>query len=344
MLKKLNTKKTTIYLMTIFFVLCALVLLTIAFKNAGTVPPNQFQNSQSPSPSQTNESQTEQIHIVQNEPLNNTPEIKHNANQGKCSTQCRSTLQILDKNKTIDDETFRKLRSSAKSIATYLTKNDDKREYYSQMALTTTDDEKRRFLTDVFNHLSTQHKNEIGDRFIDSDNWHARAMGVTLMTGDGISDLNTAKTLTSTLSNESNSYVKSTIINHLKQSEILKGNTDTLNQLDSILNNVSDNATTRAQALKAKLQLSEQPYLIIPDAVQALHSNETELQLAGLIIIGRILQQEDTYVKNGVYIDKKSIKNAIQNLRNMPSQGIKNKRLDNLTQEANRVYLRYFDR
>jgi len=77
-----------------------------------------------------------------------------------------------------------------------------------------------------------------------------------------------------------------------------------LYKLDSIINN-DESPATRVAALKTKMQLSEQPFHMLPDAVQALHTSDPELQVAGLIVIGQILDNEDAHIKNGAHIDRK---------------------------------------
>ena len=342
MLKNLNTKNTALCVIAVVIALCGLIALIIAFKNAGNVPQNQFTNLQPSSMLGDEKNKVSFKGVDQKLAIKQQLEIE-SVEQKECSSQCQATLSALDKSTVIDDETFHKLGALAKTIAAYLHENDNKRKHYFEMALTTTDDDRRSFLTDVFKYLPAQQKQEIGDGFVVSENWHTRSMGVALITDGDTSDSNTVKKLTAILSIENNSYVKNTIINHLKQDDSLQGDLNVLSQLDLILNNSSDSSSTRVAALKAKLQLSDQPYFIIPDAVQALHTNEPELQFAGLIMIDRVLQEEDKYIEDGVYIDKKTIKDAIQGLRNTSSQGVEDKGLAGLIREADALYLRYFE-
>ena len=87
--------------------------------------------------------------------------------------------------------------------------------------------------------------------------------------------------------------------------------------------------------------MSEQPHLIIPDIVQALHGHEPELQFAGLLMVDKVLQQEGNNSKESVYIDRNWIKSVIQNIRSLSLQGVEDKQLENLIREADAVYLRY---
>ena len=338
MLTKLNTKNKVLTLATIAIVFCGLIGFGIALKNAGHVPPHQFQNTVTTS-------------ITAEEPfLPASADIKQSADQAlnvenaveqkNCSSQCRTTLALLDTNQSIDDDTFRKLTNSTTAIATYLQGNDQQRQHYLEMALTTTDEDKRSFITKIFKHLPSEQRKLLAKDFIDSDHWRTRAAGVELITVDS-EDLNNTE-LTNILSNETNSYVQSTILRHLKNNEALKGDLTTLNQLDLIINNASNHPSARVSALKTKLALSEQPYLIVPDAVQALYTNEPSLQSTGLIMIDQLLRQEEELNKNGVYLDKKSIKDVLQNIRNTNLEGIENKRLEQIIKESNAVYQRYF--
>lgn len=269
---------------------------------------------------------------------------------GQCSAQCKSTFFMLDEDSELEDDTFQKLDIYAEEIAAYLQGDESKRQHYLQMALATTDGDKRRFLTDIFMHLPHQQKIEIGKSFIDSENWRVRADGVALITDPGtskkaehkISNLNVVKSLMSIFSNEDNSYVKGRILSYLKQSSTLQGDAEILHQLDSAIYNEVD-PSVRVAALKAKMQLSEQPYHILPDALQALRTNEPELQLAGLIAIEQVLQHEKTYIENGVYIDRSSIKGEFQMIRHLAVYDADKKRFDHLIREANAVYLRYFN-
>lgn len=180
------------------------------------------------------------------------------------------------------------------------------------------------------------------DTLILSENWRARGDGITLIADDGIENLEMAKKLMNILPNEENPYVKGRILHYLKQSEKLKGDIEVLSQLDAVLNNET-NALTLVDALKAKMQLSEQPYHILPDAIQALHTVEPELQIAGLIAIDKILEREEEYLESGAYMDRNTIKNDIQSIRNLSAYGDDKMRLEPVIKHANSIYLRHFE-
>jgi hypothetical protein len=249
---------------------------------------------------------------------------------------------MLDDDVELDDEAFHKLAAYVKEIATYLQSDESKRKHYTQMALTTTDGDKRSFLNDVFKHLPYLQKVEIGSSFIGSEKWRVRADGVALIVGHDISNLNVANSLMEIYSDEENAYVKGSILRYLKQSSALQGDTEILQQLDSVIYNGTD-SSVRVAALKAKMQLSEQPYQILPDAVHALRTSEPEIQLAGLVAIDQVLVHEQEYIEQGVYIGRDSIKNEIQNIRNLAVYDGDLRRFDRLVEEANLIYLRYFE-
>ena len=89
----------------------------------------------------------------------------------QCSSRCSSTLTALDKDIELDDETFQKLASQTQEIATYLKNNKQQRQHYMQIAMATTDSDKRAFLTDVFMHLPDPQRREIAENFVTSKNW-----------------------------------------------------------------------------------------------------------------------------------------------------------------------------
>ena len=148
--------------------------------------------------------------------------------QEKCSSQCQLTLSIISGDVEISDETFRELNASAQAIALYLQNNESRRQHYLQIAMTTPDDDKRNFLTNVFKYLPAQQKQALGDRFVTFNNWHARAIGVVLITDDGASDTSITTKPRAILSNELNPYVKNTVLSHLKQNAALRGDLDVL--------------------------------------------------------------------------------------------------------------------
>ncbi|MBL4670619.1 MAG: hypothetical protein JKX81_00055 [Arenicella sp.] len=265
-----------------------------------------------------------------------------NTGSEQCSVRCDAALSMLDRDLALDDETFHKLDAYVNEIAVYLQDDESKRQHYLHMALTTADGDKRRFLSDVFKHLPYQQKVEISASFIGSEKWRVRADGVTLIADHDISNSDVANSLMGIFSSEENAYVKGRILSYLKQSSTLLGDPEILHQLDSVIYNGTD-SSVRVAALKAKMQLSEQPYQILPDAIHALRTSEPEFQLAGLIAIDQVLKHEHEYIQKGVYIGRDSIRNDIQNIRNLAVYDGDMKRFDHLIREANTIYLRYFE-
>lgn len=338
MLKNRNTKKSVFYGLAGLVGLCCVPLLMFTLNDDGIVPTKQFQEHRVVPTISLNDHQTK----------NSLEQIKEvasgidNADLGQCSARCSSTLSMLDGDLELDDETFGRLEAHVKEIAAFLQNDESQRQHYLEMALTTTDDDKRAFLTDIFYHLPYQQKVELGENFIGSDNWRVRADGVTLIADHDTPNLDVATVLMGIFSSEQHSYVKSSILSYLKQSSALKGDTEILHQLDSAIYNETD-PSVRVEALKAKMQLSEQPYHILPDALQALRTSESDLQLAGLFAIEKVLEHEKKYIESGVYIDRNSIENEFQIIRNLAVYGDDKKRLDRLIREANMIYMRYFN-
>lgn len=263
------------------------------------------------------------------------------SDSAQCSVRCSSTLSMLDKDLELNDETFNRLETHITEIAAYLQDDEGKRQEYLEMALSTEDGDKRSFLTDVFKRLPYEQKAEIGNHFVGSENWRVRTNGIALIADEDISSLAVSDRLIDIYSTEQNLHVKGTILASLKQSSILQGDTGILQQLDSVLYNEAE-PQVRIAALKAKMELSEHPFDIIPDAVQALRTTEPEFQLAGLIAIDQILADENKHIENGAYIDKASIKSDIESIRDLSSYKGDRKRFDRLIREANAIYLRHF--
>ena len=259
-----------------------------------------------------------------------------------CSARCGATLSMLDEGLEIDDETYQRLETHAQEIAAFLQGNERQRQHYLQIALTTTDGDKRAFLSSVFTHLPYEQKVEIGEDFIGSENWRVRADGVTLIADPAIPNADMANTLMGVFSSEENSYVKGRILNYVKQGASLKGDTQILHQLDSAIYNEA-NPYVRVAAFKAKMQLSAQPHHMLPDALQALRTTEPELQFASIVAIERILEHHKQHPENSVYLDRSSIKNEFQIIRNLTIYDDDKERFDRLIREANSIYLRYFD-
>ena len=265
-----------------------------------------------------------------------------NTDSSHCSTQCSLTLSMLNEDLVLDDEAFQRLRTYAEEIAAYLRTNESQLQHYLQMALTTSDGDRRAFLTDIFQHLPYQTKTKIAENYIDSENWRVRADGVTLFADHGIAKSNLVNSrLMKLFSREENSYVKNSILSHLQHSSILQGDSEILHQLDSAIYNET-NPSVRVAAFKAKNQLLKHPYQILPDALQGLRTNEPEFQFASLIAIERLLARQEKYSETDVYIDSNSIKDELQLIRNLKLYGDK-KRSDRLIKQANAIYLRYFN-
>ncbi len=258
-----------------------------------------------------------------------------------CSAGCETTLSLLDKDLELDDEDFQTLRAHSQEIATYLQGNESKRRYYTQLAMTTTDGDKRAYITEVFKHLPEQQRVTVAENFIGSDAWRVRADGVALISDHGASNLNEASSLMNIFYSEESAYVKNKILGNLQNSAALRGDVNVLQQLDSALYTEPD-ASVRIAALKAKMQLNREPYHILPDALQALRSDEPDFQLAGLIAIEEVLKREKEYSENGTYIDKNTIENELEIIRNLAVYGQDKKRVENLMREADAAYLRYF--
>jgi len=279
---------------------------------------------------------------------NNSADQEKNANSIdttdsiECDERCSSLLSILDDNLELDDENFHKLEAYIEELAAYLQYDESKRRHYLQLALTTADGDKRSYLTEVFKHLPYEQKIEIGADFINSENWRVRAYGVTLITEDGIADQSMANIFIDVLSNETNPYVKGSILKSLEHSSNLQGNPEILQQLGDVINHEPDFAIRKA-ALNAKKKLSDKPYHILPDAINALRTSDPGFQLAGLIAIDDVLNKEQKYIAEGAYIDKVTIKNYIENILNTNLYGDPNEHdVESLAKEANAIYLRHF--
>jgi len=341
MFKDLNATNKALCISTIAITLFGVAALINAFVSSGKLPPNQFINKDTSSiPIETQQS----LNKVNDQRPVSEDKVFRGIKSGakKCSEQCRHALFKLDESINLTDADLEDLNASINVIAAYLQKNKSKRDEYIQVALVSNDD-KRSFLTEVFKQLPDLQRQEISDIFINSQHWHARAKGLELITYEGIKDVDTVKVLTGIVSNEQDTYIKNTVLRHLKQSSFLKNDANILSQLDSILNDVTEDPSTRIEALKAKFNLSEQPYLIVTDAIQASYSNEIELQMTGLNMLEKNLEKEREYVEKGIYIDKKSIKSVIEYIQNLPSRGIKDKGLESLIFEADAIYVRYFE-
>jgi len=342
MLNTSKSNRTIIYSVAGLVGLCSVLSLIFVFSNAGNVPPHQAQQQLDHQQSLVSQSDDEQALLeYQHDQANYSASQTTNINTVKCTKKCFSALSMLNKDLTLDDETFHKLGAYTKEIAAHLQNNEGKRLHYLEMALTTNDADKRQFLTDIFGQLPYQQKAELGDSLIASQDWQLRADGVTLIANEANADLTAANTLMEVFSSEENSYVKNSILGHLEQSSTLKGDTEILQQLDAVIYSESD-PSVRVAGLKAKMQLSEQPYHILPDALQALRASEPELQLAGLIAIEQVLEHEKAYVEDGAYIDRNSFENEFKIIRDMAVYGDDKQRFDYLIREANLVYSRHF--
>jgi len=94
----------------------------------------------------------------------------------------------LNEDIEFDDETFQNSEAYTEEIAVYLKDDENQRQRYLQMALTTSDGDKRAFLSNIFKHLPYQQKAKIAESYIESENWRLRADGVTLIAGHDISN------------------------------------------------------------------------------------------------------------------------------------------------------------
>lgn len=343
MLKNRNTKKNIIVGLAGLLGLCGALWLIFALKTVGNDSVNQSQkHSADPIPAISSVKHDLDQSKNSLDQAKEVARVIDNTVSGQCSVRCESTLSMLDQDIELDDEAFNKLEAYSKEIAAYLKSNENQRQHFIQMAMTTIDGDKRAFLTDVFKHLPYEQKGEIGENFIGSDNWRVRADGVTLIADHGIPNLDVSGSLMDIFSSEQHQYVKDSILRYLKQDSTLQGDAEIMHQLDSAIYNEAD-VEVRVAALKAKIQLSDQLYHILPDALQALRTSEPELQFAGLIAIEKILQNESKYIESGVYIDRNSIKNEFEIIRKLTVHDDDKKRFDRLIREANTIYLRYFN-
>ena len=341
MLKNNKAKKNIFYCLVGFVGLSCIIGLIFTLINVGNVPSNQFQgqeNHQKNAPPLNVEEIEDRL-----EPVEETQQNVVTVDNELCSEKCSSAIARLEENLTLDDDTIRRMGRYTKEIASYLQNNEGDRRYYLQMALTTNDYNKIGFLTSIFQHLPDEQKTEIADNFIASQNVELRVDGIELIVGDKVSDVVSANKLMDVFLTEDNPHVKSSILRHFKKVTHLQGEANLLDQFDSAINNEVD-TSVKVELFKAKKELSEQPYHIIPTALEALRSSESEFQMAGIIAIDQVLGHESNYVENGADIDMNAIRNEIQTIRNLtPGDGVNKKRFDRLMREANDVYSRYFD-
>lgn len=349
MFKNRNAKKVSLYGLGGLIGLCSGLWILHAFINAGNVPTYQAQKQKyelmNESSLSNHKSSINQEYGQSKKRLDQAEEIERataNRGSGQCSLQCESALTSLAEGSELDDETFQGLAAHIKEIAAYMQNHENQRQYYLQMALTTSDSDKRAFLNAIFEQLPYSQKVEIGEHFIGSDNWQVRADGVTLIADQGASNLIEANRLMDIFSNEQHSYVKSNILGYLEHSAALKGDTEILNQIDSAIYNET-NPSVRVAALKAKMQLSEQLHHILPDALQALRTSDPEVQLAGLFALEKVLQHDKKLNGSGVYIDRNAIKNEFRIIRDLAVYDREGKHTDRLAREANMIYSRYFE-
>ena len=349
MLQNITTHKRFIFYLAGLVGLSCLVWLIVTVKNVSdhTISESKLQaNNLQIEPKPNDEQPSIQTDFEQAKSVSDQTEIvasgAHNTESEHCSTRCNRTLSLLDEDVELDDETYQNLASQTEEIAAYLQGDEQQRQHYMQMAMTTTDGDKRAFLTDIFKFLPDQQKDEIAENFITSDKWRVRADGLTLIADQGISNLDETNTLIGFFSNEENPYIKSSILNYLEQSPSLRGDVEILQQLDSALY-YDTNTSVQVAALKAKMQLSDEPYHILPDALQALSASEPEFQLAGLVAIEKVLEHENKDIDRDTYIDKHSIANEFEIIRNLAVYGEDKKRFESLIKEANTIYLRHFE-
>ncbi|MBX2848129.1 MAG: hypothetical protein KTR16_07415 [Acidiferrobacterales bacterium] len=337
------SKRQSFYLAA-FVGLSCLAWLIISLLNVDGQPEKQIQSSVA-TRSQSDEHLTTTSEVQHYSAVLDQLTINSNETQSRvtfgCSRQCGSTLSMLDQNIELDDEAFQRLGIYIEEIADYLKNNDDKRHYFTQMALTTTDGDKRAYLTEVLKHLPEQQKIEIADKFIVSDNWRIRADGVVLIADKGVTNLKLANSLTNILMVEESPYVKSKILTHLQNSPVLRGDANVLRQLDSAIY-YETNTSVQIAALKAKMQLSEKPYHIMPDALHALRSSDPDFQFAGLVAIEKVLWDETDFLETKAYLDMHSIENEFQIIQNLIVYDEDKSRFEKLIKEANAIYSRYF--
>ena len=349
MLKNVNAKTVSIYCLVGSLGLCCALWLVFAFNGVGSVPFEQsHEHRHDPvyAPPPNDDKSPIEPSLTQSRMVSGQADgfASDGASTGyaECSLRCESSLSMLEEGLELDDETFQGLEVHIKEIANYLQHDESQRQHYLQMALTTIDGDKRAFLTAIFSHLPYQQKVELAENFVVSDDWRVRADGVTLIADNEIPNASAADALLDVFSNEQHSYVKSSVLNYLEKSSALKGDTETLSRLDAAIYNETD-PSVRVAALKAKMQLSDQLHHIVPDALQALRTDQPEFQLAGLIALERVLQHDKAASENGVYIDTSSIQNEFQIIKGLAHYGNDKKRFDRLTKQANVIYSRYFE-
>jgi len=331
MLKTGNPKKYLFYFLAALIGLGLTLGLLFFLMDAGSVPENQFDNKshlQKDLPVDVEEVENE----VENElePIIDAPKEVASADSRSCSEPCLEALAKLEEGIELSDDEYRQLQVHVKEIVSYLQNNDGERQYYSLMALTTSDRNKIGFLKKIFQRLPEVQKLEIADNFLSSDNKKHK-----------VSDLSTANKLMDIFLTENNPHVKSTILRYVRSASNLRGEDGLLGKLDFGINNEADVAV-KIDLFKAKMQLSEQPTDIIPSALEALRSREPEFQRAGVIAIDQVLSDNRHYLESG--LDIHTIRSELQTIRSStPSDGVNKKKIDRLQREANSVYSRYFD-
>jgi len=309
MLNYHNNRSNIFYCILGILSLCGALGLMVAIKNAGKLPgylsPNQVgQRSPAFSLSVDVSVDEQSVNHGLQQVKPSLEQVYEAASAIECTTRCRSTLSMLEGDLELDDDAFHQLGAFVKEIAAYLQGDEVERERYLQMALTTSDADKRGFLTDIFYHLPYQQKLELSEAYIASEDWQARADGVTLIADHEIPSVEVATRLMDIFSAEDNSYIKGSILSHLKQRPDLQGDFGILYQLDSAI------------------------------------YNDT---LAGLIAIEQVLQNEQEYSESSLYIDKDSFKKEFEMIQNLAIYEDDQQRFDHLISEANLVYSRYFN-
>ena len=185
MLQNQKIMKTTFLSLIGIIGLCCITWVAFSSKITSDDPTDQTINPKNP-PFQVASLNSNKYAIEQNnnQISNTTTEADNsvaNTIAKHCSARCRSTLSILSDISEFDDQTFQNLERHVEEIATYLKHDKDQRQHLLQTALTTTDADKRAFISGIFKHLPYQQKSEIAEHYTESENWRVRADGVVLI-------------------------------------------------------------------------------------------------------------------------------------------------------------------
>lgn len=214
-------------------------------------------------------------------PAQSTRDIMDPVGDSRCEQGCLAQMEMLISAELIDDASYQSLLSNTDQLASYLKNNPKARLELLEIALQTSEGNKRDLIIAAFSQLSIQDRTEFGLALSQSPNREQRKEGVDFLAAAETMSLSVATEFSIMLRTETDQHIKTSLIRALNKPEKFRGDQAIIDDLSYMVQSEMNNKI-RGEALLSKASLVSHSEQVVDDALSAVRSGEPDYQLYGL--------------------------------------------------------------